>query len=361
MRILYITNSICGAGGLERVLAVKASLLTDRFNHEIHIVALNEDAKTPPFFHYSDKIIRHNLLVSGHLLQYYYQYKKGIQKVVKQVSPDVISVCDDGLKGFFVPKIVKQDIPIIYERHASINIGKDGTKRQKTVGITHRIMKARVKDFDRFIVLTKGNLKEWNAPNLQVIPNPVSFQTNKTAALKNKTVIAVGSHSFNKGTDLLVKIWQKVAPKFPQWRLEVYGKSTAENTYEKLAATLKINNICFFKPTKRIQDKYLLASIMMLPSRSEGFGMVIIEAMACGLPVISFNCPHGPADIITQDKDGFLVESENTDAFAKKLEALMLSNELREKIGARGKETAKQYAPLAIATQWDQLFKGLIS
>ncbi|MCB4234502.1 glycosyltransferase [Kaistella anthropi] len=126
-----------------------------------------------------------------------------------------------------------------------------------------------------------------------------------------KKVIAVGSHSYNKGYDLLLTIWQKIENQFPDWTLEIYGKAV-DDTFPNMAKTMGLQQVFFHQPSTRIEEKYLESSVFVLPSRSEGFGMVIIEAMACGLPVVSFDCPHG-ADIITNGHDGFLAENGNTD------------------------------------------------
>ncbi|MCB4234501.1 glycosyltransferase [Kaistella anthropi] len=177
MKLLYITNGITGAGGLERVLAVKASMLAERFGYEVHILSLNEEG-IHTFFMFSPKIIRHSIAVVGNPLHYIKAYRSGIQQKVKEIEPDLISVCDDGLKGFFIPKILGTKIPIIYERHASVLL--NGSR------IQHRLMKYLASGFDKFVVLTTGNLKEWKPSNTAVIPNPVSFYPAHCASLTSK-------------------------------------------------------------------------------------------------------------------------------------------------------------------------------
>lgn len=350
MKLLYITNGITGSGGLERVLSLKASLLSETLGYEVHILSLNEEGKTP-FFNFSDQIIRHSILVGGNPLMYLGQYVSGIRQKVKEINPNFISVCDDGLKGFFLPRILGNKIPVIYERHASAVL--NGSALQ------HRIMRYLAKDFHRFVILTKGGIQEWPGKNTMVIPNPISFYPEHSSVLNSKKVIAVGSHSYNKGYDLLLKIWQKVETDFPDWQLDIYGKYK-EDTFQNLAKTLNLKKVYFHPPVSKIEEKYLESSVFVLPSRSEGFGMVIIEAMSCGLPVVSFDCPHGPADIITHAKNGFLIKNGNTDKFAARLQQLMSDGELRQRVGSAGRENVKKYLPETVVKEWDVLFRSLV-
>lgn len=362
MKILYITNGITGSGGLERVLSIKTSWLSEKLGNEVHIMAINEDIGKDTFFNFSKKIVRHNILLYGNTIKYYFNYQLKIRELVKNVNPDVIIVCDDGLKGFYVPKILKTNIPIVYERHASVNISvKENVISQLQKKLKHFLMKNRVNDFANFVVLTKGNLKEWgSAKNLKVIPNPVSFYPQETSTLENKKIIAVGSQGYNKGTDMLLNIWEKVEKKFPDWHLEIYGKPHPDNIFENQAKIFNIENLSFFPPVNNILEKYLDSSIFVLTSRSEGFGMVLIEAMSCGIPCVSFDCPHGPKDVIKNNEDGILVENGNTDKFAEELIKLMQDTELRKKMGEKARENSEKYLQENIMKTWSELFNEII-
>ncbi|MEC5157866.1 glycosyltransferase family 4 protein [Chryseobacterium sp. MP_3.2] len=358
MKLLYITNGITGSGGLERVLSVKASLLADDFGYEVHVLRLNE-AHKEPFFSFSEKLMLQSIAVSGNPLHYFLTYKKGIQKIVDEIKPDIISVCDDGLKGFFLPLIIQTKAKWIHESHASLQLGNSGTGLSLLKKRQHHLKQFLGKRFSKIVLLTEGNKKEWSVKNLVIIPNSLPFASSAVSTLQNKRIIAVGSFSYNKGYDLLLQIWKDVAPDFPEWELNIYGSRTNENL--QLAAThLKLKNVHFHDPVRNIAEKYLESSIMVLPSRSEGFGMVLIEAMNCGLPVISFDCPNGPKDIITEGEDGFLIKNGNIESFAEKLRTLMESEELRQKMGAAARLNSLKYHPNEIVTQWDQLFKSLM-
>src|SRR5690606_19368974 len=298
MTLLYITYGINGPGGLERVLSIKASLLAEEYGYEVHILVIN-DAHLNPFYEFSPKIKFHSIKVGGNPINYFNSYKKGIQEKVDQIQPHIISVCDDGLKGFFLPRFIKTHAKWIYERHVSKLIeANDNHSFMKKLLIRFKwfLMEFLGKKFDRFIVLTEKNKNECKSlRNMQVIVNPLSFTSDSFSNLDNKKVICVGKISYQKGQDILIKAWESVYESHPDWELHLYGK---ENLDFLDTNNLK-NNVHFFPPVKDIENKYLESSIYVMSSRFEGFGMVLIEAMEFGLPCVSFDCNYGPSDIIT--------------------------------------------------------------
>ena len=149
--------------------------------------------------------------------------------------------------------------------------------------------------------------------------------------------------------------------KHPDWSLEIYGESNKNQDLQKLANSLNIGtNVTFFEPVKNINDKFLETSIMVLTSRTEGFGMVIIEAMATGLPVIAYDCPVGPRSIITNNENGFLIEDGNVNLFVEKLNLLIENENLRIEMGNKAKENSNRYNLDTIMLQWKNLFEELI-
>lgn len=340
------------------MLSVKASILAEQFGYEVGILVLNR-ADQNPFYNFSKEIKFYSIDVGGNPLAYIKAYKSGIQKVVDEFKPDVISVCDDGLKGFFIPKFLKTTARIIYERHVSKLIEadeKDGIAKKTIIRIKWFLMERLAANFKYFVVLTDGNKNEWpKLKNLKVVSNPLSFSTDESSTLENKIVICVGKISYQKGQDILQNIWKTIHKKFPDWELHLYGK---EKVWFMDTQNLS-NNICWFPPEKNIQQKYMESSIYVMPSRFEGFGMVLIEAMECGLPCVSFDCNWGPSDIIKEGEDGFLVEKENTDQFAEKLMRLMADSDLRKEMGKKAKKNVKRFAAIEVVKIWDELFKNL--
>jgi glycosyltransferase involved in cell wall biosynthesis len=362
-KLLYITNGIKGAAGLERVLSVKATYLADEMGYDVHILTLNNGA-AKPFYDFSPRITMHDVAVGGNPIYYINGYIRGIGRVVEDVKPDIISVCDDGLKGFFLPMILKKPCPMVYERHVSkvIALGQNPSAlKQIKMAATFLLMNRLGRSFDRFVVLTSDNKKEWNLDNLQVISNPLSFYPRESSRLNQKKVIAVGKQSYQKGFDRLLKSWVSVQEKHPDWKLEIYGTYIPSQQIPELAQKLGLHSVSFFEPVKNIEEKYLESSVFAFPSRFEGFGMVLIEAMACGVPCVSFDCPCGPADIIADGHDGFLVPNGDVETFTAKLLALIENENLRIAMGQNARQNVKRYLPETIVPQWDALFKSLLS
>jgi len=360
IKLLYITNGVNGSGGLERVLSIKASELADSYGYDVHIISLNQGG-ADLFYDFSPKIKFHNVSAKGHIIKSFFKFIKGYREVVKKINPDVIAVCDDGAKGFLQPLFLNKPCPMIYERHVSKLIVEPEkgmtTKKRITTNLRYALMNFGAKSFDAFVVLTKGNLKEWDLENLRVIPNPLSFYSEDSSLLQNKKVIAVGKHSFQKGYDRLLKSWKQVVKKHPDWILEIYGASNPDHNLKQLSIDLGIANyVEFYKPVKNIEEKFKEASIAVLSSRFEGFGMVLIEAMSCGLPVVSYDCPCGPSDIISDKEDGFLVENGEVDLFAERVIELIENEDKRINMGKAAKQNVKRFLPKNIVQQWHQLF-----
>lgn len=359
MKVLYITNGINGSGGLERVLSIKASYFAEQLGYEVHILVLN-NTRENPFYDFSPKIKFHSIEVYGNPFTYFKAYKQGIQKVVDEVKPDIISVCDDGLKAFFIPQFLKTNAKLIYERHVSklIEMKDDfGFVKRLSIRVKWRLMEKLAKKYDRFIVLTEGNKKEWTSlRNMQVISNPLSFYPAHSSSLDQKVVICVGKISYQKGQDLLVKAWEKVHQAHPDWELHLYGKENLSF----LDTNNLTHNIKYFPPEKNIEEKYLQSSIYVMPSRFEGFGMVLIEAMACGVPCVSFDCDYGPTDIIVNQEDGIIVSNGNIEDLTNQINKLIEDADLRNKFGQAAKQNVKRFEEQKIVKQWDITFKSLL-
>ncbi|WP_426094922.1 glycosyltransferase family 4 protein [Flavobacterium sp. DSR2-3-3] len=360
MKLLYIVPNINNEGGVARVLSVKTNYLIEKFGYEVHILTQNEGF-SPLFYSFNSTIFYHDLLLNGSFFQFINSFSKGLKSKIKIIQPDVIIVCDNGLKAYLVPFILNTNTPIIFECHSSKYIEeKEPTKYFVSTKIKILFKGLAAKRFTKFVALSKESLEEWNVKNGVVIPNPLWFETTTFSDLKSKKVIAVGRHSYEKGLDRMLQIWQKVIQKHSDWTLEIYGKSTENNNLRLLAEDLNIlNNVFFYEPVQNINEKYLDASFYLMTSRFEGFGMVLIEAMASGLPCIAYDCPCGPRAIISQNEDGFLIENGNESDYIKAIETLIKNAALRREMGKNAKLASEKYNIDAIMETWNQLVIGI--
>jgi glycosyltransferase involved in cell wall biosynthesis len=359
MKILYITPRINDEGGVARVLSVKTNYQVRNLDYNVHILTQNL-GNNSLFYDFDFKIMHHDMLLSGNKFQYFLQYKKQLNFYVKQINPNIIIVADNGLKGFLVPILLKTQIPIIFECH--------GSKFVSESEITSKIMFKSIvffksflaKKFKKFITLSDESKSEWKQNNLQIIPNPNWFSSNNKIFLANRKAIVVARHSYEKGVDRIIYIWQKVIQNQPNWILDIYGKGVLLEQHKKLAKQLGIeNSINFYEPTKNIQEKYEEASIYLMTSITEGFPMVLLEAMSCGLPCVAYDCPVGPRAIITNNETGFLIPDNDIDLFVDKILKLVQNQELRITIGENAKKSVQKYNIDMIMNQWNDLFLSL--
>ena len=353
MKVLYVVNGIRGSGGLERVLLHKASYLCDAYGYAVRILVLNE-APGAPFYPVSPGVEVSHFHASGSAVAYLRAYRKGLRQAVVQFQPAVVSVCDDGLKGLLVPLLLTRTRPaLVYERHASLELMRSPWQKA--------VMRPLARLYDRLVLLTQGNVKEWGVPGAVVIPNPLPDFKTDTPPRRKPQILCVGSLSHNKGQDLLIEAWARIAARYPDWSVQVYGKGDAAPLLALAAARGIAERIEFHAPVADIAARYRESSLFVLPSRSEGFGMVLLEAMSCGTPCISFDCPSGPGDILSDGKDGVLVPAEDVAALAAAIESLIDNPERREALGQQARITAHTYRIDRIAAHWDQLFTSLVA
>jgi glycosyltransferase involved in cell wall biosynthesis len=363
MKILYIVPNINNEGGVARVLSIKANYLVERLGYEVHILTQNEGF-SPLFYSFNSAITFHDMILKGNFLQFFNSFMVGLKSNIEAIKPDIIVVCDNGLKAYTIPFVLKNKIPLVLEMHSSKFIEESEINKNifsKLLFNSISLLKKNgIERYDRFIVETKESVLEWKVKNTMAIPNPLWFTTDKRSDLKNKRVIAVGRHTYEKGFDRMLQIWKKVLVKHPDWILDIYGKSNGNSDLRLLAKELNISeNVVFYEPVHNINEKYLEASFYLMTSRFEGFGMVLIEAMASGLPCIAYDCPCGPRAIISQNEDGFLIENGNESDCINGISTLIENVVLRVEMGKKAKLSSEKYHIDEIMLSWDQLFNEI--
>ena len=212
------------------------------------------------------------------------------------------------------------------------------------------------------MVLNENAVLEWpELHNLTMIPDPLPLNLDARSDLQSKRIVTIGRYSYEKGYDYLLRIWAIVEKRCPDWQLNVYAMGDP-TPYVKLMDELSIDQRrCHLNSSLvDVESEYLRSSILVQPSRTEGFGLVLVEAMACGLPVVAFDCENGPRSLITDGEDGYLIPAYDVELFSERLITLMNDESLRKTMGEKGIIKSQQYHISKIAQQWKQLFEDLV-
>lgn len=192
------------------------------------------------------------------------------------------------------------------------------------------------------------------------IPNPLAFYPDKLSTDRSKLALHVGRLVDDKDQSALIRIWKVISVKHPDWRLRIIGTGENYGALKNLILEYGLSKcVEILSPTNKLIDHYLEASFFLLSSKSEGFGMVLIEAMSCGLPCIAFDCPVGPREIIQHGENGFLVEIGNINNFADRINDLISNKALRIKLGCNARLSSFPYSKDLIFRKWNILLKNL--
>jgi glycosyltransferase involved in cell wall biosynthesis len=361
MKILYIAPDITDSGGISRVLSLKTNYLVNQFKYDVSILSVN-DCLSNRFYDFEPAIKWYNCKESKNTILFLKNYISFIQKTISAEKPDSIVVCDAVL-WLFIPWLIKTEIPIIFETHFSVFFGKSKNKSlysQLRAKLIRFLKQKTISKFTCLVTLTKEESWGRNAKNSIVIPNPLPFTVNNKAALANKKAMAVCMNPYVKGLDRLVLIWSKIVKKHPDWELDVYGNWESNDVFHKMVSDLKIEtHVNFLPPTTDIQNCYNQSSLFLMTSRTESFGMVLIEAMASGVPCIAYDCPTGPRAIIDEGITGFLIEDGNLDSFVQKTELLIEDENLRILMSENAKNSVSKYDLDSVMMQWKSFFEEI--
>lgn len=379
IKIVYCTDDLYGPGGMQRVLSLKASYLADVLGYDVTI-CLTEEKGRPLFYPLSSKVHVVNFDINFYRMYdhtpfplkvlkyklYMRRYKKMLSQKLIELRPDItVSLLRKDINFINSIKDGSKKIGEIHFDKSNYRIFKGPLPAFICNMISRQWMKQLIKQLrklDTFVVLTNEDLENWTELNNVIcIHNPVSFDNIPVhSSSTSKKVIAIGRYTYQKGIDLLLQAWQKVSQRHPDWELQVFGDGARES-YLQLAENLNISHSCHLNPpTNKITDKLIESSIFVLSSRYEGMPMVLGEAMAHGLPPVSFTCPCGPHDIIMDGENGLLVENGNIDQLAEKICYLIEHEDIRKEMGKNAIQNIKRFYIKNIIPYWDELFKKTV-
>ena len=379
MKLLYVYTALTTKGGTDRVLSSKANWLAAH-GYDVLIVTDSQIGRKPAF-PLSSKVRLHDLAIDfgkeyGHnfmirMLIYYrlmFQYRKKLADVIRRENPDII-ISTLGRDISFIHKI-KGHSKCIGEAHTTRYFIRNFHLLEKRNSLFKYLTKffrwrmdCDVDKLDALVVLAEEHRTDWKCHvPIFVIPNSLSFYPKEISRCSNHKVIMVGRYNDAKGYDYLIPAWEIVYQRHPDWILDVYGSGELrDQVIEWIREKHLEESIILHDPVDNIMEKYMDSSICVLSSRYEGFSLVILEAMSCGVPVVSFDCPHGPRNIIKNGEDGLLTDYLNYHALADGICKLIENDSLRRQLGASARKNVLRFSQDSIMEQWEDLFHKLVN
>lgn len=361
MKIAYCIHSLHLFGGIERVLTIKANYLADVFGYEVHIITADLRGREP-HFRLSEKITLHDAGVSEKFRKM--AYRRRLDSILCAIRPDIcISV--GGEEAFCLPACTDGSIKVsefhfshekYYMKYGGSYLGNLYARLR-----TRRIEKLAGK-LDKFIVLTESDRKAWEkvVPNVTSIYNPLTFKSEKAAPLDSHICIAIGRLEPQKNFGDLVRAWKEVAERFPDWELDIYGTGRQkEMLSSKIHESGLDGAVRLMGNSGDIKGKMLESSCLVMSSAYEGFPMVLLEASETGLPMVSYDCPKGPSEVIIDGESGYLVKPGDTHALAERICDVLANPQLRKEFGRKARESASRFSLDRIMEQWKELFETL--
>ena len=364
MKLTLVISSL-SCGGAEKVMSLMANYWAEK-GWQVTLLTF-DDGREPPFFDLYPTVIHRTLGIPSFSVASVKSVLSSLKQLlilrqaIKKSTPQaVISFMDKvnvltcwAMVGLGLPTIVSERNNVV-ER----SIGKLwNTLRHWTYPWTFGLVVQSSDSLAYFpaVVQKKGYV----IPNPCVLPHDISaVEANR----RTKTVIAMGRLTEQKGFGTLLKAFASIAQRHPEWSLVIWGEGEHRAELKTLRDELGIQGHAFFPGrTQKPFEKMKQADLFVLSSRFEGFPNVLCEAMACGLPVVSFDCPHGPREIIRDGIDGVLVPPDDVETLASAMEHLMNDPSTRRRLASRALEIVERFGLEKVMRMWEAVIDDAIN
>lgn len=379
MKVVYIIRALAQKAGVERVMSDKMNYLAEH-GYEISVFTYDQGNhplaySLHPSINHIDfnicffKISKYNLITRlGHLIRLRRHFRSRLQALLDDIEPDVMIVSTCSIKLMDIVLSVKTAARIVVESHAPCYaIKKSFYYKEKPLfrflaSVYDNWMLRKVTGADFVVTLTEGDADEWRkyTSKVKIIPNPISIFPDKVKSHDGcgNRILCVGRLSKEKRFGIVVDAFAMIADRCPQWRVDIYGEGSEKEMLESLIKQHQLTDrICINNPTSDIYKEYQESEFFVLSSEYEGFGLVLIEAMACGIPCISFRCKYGPEDIIDNGTDGLLVDDGDIIELSEKMLWMVNHKEERLRMGKNAREAVRRYQKPIVMQQWIGLFE----
>ena len=356
MKLLFLIHNMSHTAGTERVLSTISNELITR-NYDITIASCREGLKSGFKL---DKRIKLVSLAGEKYSNTIARKVNGIKKLKalnKKNKFDFI-ICVDVSLVFYAMFSKNNTSKIIAWEHFNygVNIGSRLQKYARHISCTKA---------DALVVLTEHDKElylknEKNIKKVVRIYNPIKCDNKEWNVKRENIVLAVGRLEEEKRFDLLLRAWKSIESNHNNWKLRIVGKGKKEKQLKSLMNTLQLKNVEFAGYKSDVDEEFRKASVFVCSSKFEGFGMAILEAQANEIPVVSFDCPYGPIELIKNDETGILIESGNVQLLSKGIENLIDDENKRLKLAENAKKWSQNFDVIKICDEWERLFKQVL-
>lgn len=357
-KIVILVDQLNSHGGIEKLVSVKANYWAINFGYDVSIISTEQDNK-PIVYTISDKVNIHDLKINYIRTKSYFSFQN-LVKFIKNIV--ILQSYIFKTKPDFI--LVASHIPITYV--APFFITKAKTIKEfhftkfnnSNIGFTNKMITFIESKYNYLAVLSAEEQSYYFSKNTIVIPNPVEIAPNFEnieSAKKQNIAVSILRFAPVKRLEILISIWKKFHHQNKSWKLHIFGTKGNDyfNKINQLVIDKNLQETIIFKgQTNNVESELKNSKVLLLTSEQECFPMVILEANACGVPVISFDCPTGPRNMITNNKDGYLVENNNINQFVEKLQLIEKDPKMLNNLSQNAIENAKKYAIENIMNQW---------
>lgn len=373
-KIVYIIGGLYQPSGMGHVLSCKVNYLAEHTDWQIYVV-LTERSDLPFFYELTSKIKYVNFNINFDELdsmplfkkmRVYHKkqiiYKNRLTSYLMEVRPNITVSAVRREINFIndIPDGSHKIGEIHFEKQFYRHFDKSYLPGFVNKWITEKWQGALIKQLarlDKFVILTEEDARNWDMlSNKMVIPNPLTKYPDVHSSQNSKTVISVGRYDPVKGFDMLIDAWAIVSKTHPDWRLKIVGPGERTPYVEQVKRLELEQYVSCMGASNRIYDEMAEASFYVLSSRSEGFGLVLVEAMAVGLPCVAFSCSPGPRSIVSHHQNGILVEKDNVLKLAEAICYMIENNLIREEYAVQAQIDAARYRVENIMQKWITLF-----
>ncbi len=378
MRIMIIHRSYALVGGAERVITDKANYLA-REGHQLMLVSYEQGLHPLPYelhpsVQYKDLDCRFFTLskysMPMHLYHFFRlkrKFRKNMQSVASDFNPDVVVLASDWqtLVGSVIDAV--SPIPVIAEFHNTYDyvmrkVGtSEGWLKTRMTQLLFKHTLNGLKRCAKLVVLTESDARCWRQHfnNVTVIPNPVTLYPDVIDDIPKDRgrIIFVGRFNHEKRIDRLITAFSMIADKYPDWHVDIFGEGNDKQDLLHQIKEMKLDGrVIIHEPTNAIYDEYKRSEMLVLCSEHEAYSLVLVEAMSCGVPCVSLDCPNGPREIIKDGETGLLAKNGDVEDLSSKIEWMITHENERKIMGYKARDFAATRRLPDVMAMWQEIY-----